>query len=117
MSCGQPFNAAGHSPQPILRSWEYKDIVIRFPKEGFTTINWYDAKKYNEVVRLADAIILAQIQQEGRHGWQAEGPTDFRTLDQLKLVQKRVKIVLALTANAERATYEQVTIRLKRAVA
>nr|MBA2393786.1 hypothetical protein [Ktedonobacteraceae bacterium] len=54
--------------------------------------------------------------QEGRQGWQAEGPTDFRTLDQLNLIQKRKRLILTFTADPERTTYEQVTIRLKRLV-
>ena len=63
--------------------WEYKDITIRFPRDGFTDINDSKLKQYNGVVQLADPIILAQLQQEGRNRWQAEGPTEFRTLDQL----------------------------------
>lgn len=116
MGCGQPFNARTQSSQATPRHWEYKDIIVRFPKDGFTDINDSKPRLYNEVVRLADPIILAQLQQEGRQGWQAEGPTDFRTLDQLNLVQKRKRVVLALTASAERTTYQQVTIRLKRLV-
>ena len=115
MSCGQPFNA-GVQPQTIPRHWEYKDLIVRFPRDGFTDINESRPKLYNAVVQLADPLILAHLQQEGQQGWQAEGPTEFRTLDQLKLVQKRKRIVLALTASAERFTYEQVTIRLKRLV-
>ncbi len=115
MGCGQPLKGGG-SPQATPRRWEYKDLIIRFPREGFTDIYELKPKFYNPVVQLADALILAQLQQEGRNGWQAEGPTDFRTLDQLKLVQKRSRIVLALTSGSERVTYEQVTIRLKRLV-
>lgn len=116
MGCGQSLKVGAQSSQTTARQWEYKDITVRFPKDGFTNINESKPKLYNEVVQLANPIILAQIQHEGRQGWQAEGPTDFRTLDQLKLVQKRTKVVLALTASAERTTYEQVTIRLRRLV-
>lgn len=116
MKCGQPFNTGGQLSKSKPMHWEYKDITIRFPRDGFTDINDSKLKQYNGVVQLADPIILAQLQQEGRNGWQAEGPTEFRTLDQLKLVQKRKRIVLALTASSERTTYEQVTIRLKRLV-
>ncbi len=114
MGCGQPLQAGEQALQAVPKHWEYKDITIRFPKEGFSSINAHNPRRYDEVVRLADPIILAHLQQEGRQGWQAEGPTDFRTLDRLKLVQKRSKIVLALTASSERFTYEQVTIRLRR---
>jgi zinc-ribbon domain len=116
MGCGQPLKAGVQSLQTRPAHWEYKDITIRFPREGFTDIYELKSRLYNEVVQRADSIILARLQQEGREGWQAEGPTDFRTLDQLKLVQKRKRIVLALTAGSERVTYEQVTIRLKRLV-
>ena len=114
MGCGQPLKAGSSSSATTSRHWEYKDIVIQFPKDRFSNIHYDNHRQYNEVVQLADSLILARLQQEGKQGWQADGPTDFRTLDQLKLVQKRMKVVLALTMNAERATYEQVTIRLKR---
>ena len=116
MGCGQPLNTGSQSFQARPAHWEYNDITILFPKEGFTDIYELKPRLYNEVVQRADSIILARLQQEGREGWQAEGPTDFRTLDQLNLVQKRKRIVLALTAGSERVTYQQVTIRLKRLV-
>ena len=116
MGCGQPLNAGAQSFQAKPAHWEYQDITIQFPREGFTNIYELKSRLYDEVVQRADSIILARLQQEGREGWQAEGLTDFRTLDQLKLVQKRKRIVLALTAGSERVTYEQVTIRLKRLV-
>lgn len=116
MGCGQSLKAGGHSPSAMRSQWEYKDVIIQFPRDKFRDINVDNHKQYQEVVRLADTMILARIQQEGKQGWQPEGSTDFRTLDQLDIIQKRKRVVLALTMNAERVTYEQVTIRLKRLV-
>jgi hypothetical protein len=118
MGCGQPLKVGVHPAQPIPRHWEYKDITVRFPGDRFTDINDSKPRLYDEVVQLANTIILAYLQQEGYYGWQAEGPTDFRTLDRLKSVQKRIRRVFAFTdsMSAERTTYEQVTIRLKRLV-
>ena len=106
--------ASGNLPRSLLGT--KPGLFVKSSREGFTDIYELKPRLYNEVVQRADSIILARLQQEGREGWQAEGPTDFRTLDQLKLVQKRKRIVLALTAGSERVTYEQVTIRLKRLV-
>ena len=116
MACGQPLKAGGQPPQATPRRWEYKDITIQFPKDKFSDINASKSRRYDEVAELANSIILAHLQQEGLAGWQAEGSTDFQTLDKLNLVQKRRRIVFALTASSERITYEQVTIRLKRLV-
>ncbi len=116
MGCGQPLKAGAQVAQAMPRHWEYKDIIIQFPREQFKDINVDNRKQYQEVVRVADAMILARLRQKGIQGRQPEGPTDFRTLDQLDIIQKRKRVVLALTMNAERVTYEQVTIRLKRLV-
>lgn len=116
MGCGQPFKTGGQPPQAIPRRWEYKDITVRFPKDGFTNIQSDVPKRYGEVARLADPIILVRLQQEGHDGWQPESPTDFQTLDQLGLVKKRERFSFALTATATRTTYEYATIRLKRLV-
>lgn len=116
MGCGQPFKAGGRPSQATSNRWEYKDITIPFPMGNFSNINVENRRQYQDAATLADSIILAQLQLEGSQGWQADGPTDFRTLDQLHLMQVRKKVVLALTANAERVTYEQVTLRLKRLV-
>jgi len=112
MGCGQPFKVGGQPPRPTPRQWEYKDIIIPFPRDRFSNIP-ITTRRYDEVSRLGDSIILAYLQQEGRLGWQAEEPTDFRTLDRLNLIQKRQAFV---TMFNERFTYEQVSIRLKRLV-
>ena len=114
MGCGQSLKPGAHSPQAIPRRWEYKDITVQFPKDGFTNIQSDVPKRYDKVVPLANQIILSRIQQEGHDGWQAEGPTDFRTLDNLGLVKKRERFSFALTLTATRTTYESATIRLKR---
>jgi len=114
MGCGQSLKLGAQSPQSIPTHWEYKDVTIRFPKDGFTDIQSDVPKRYGEVVRLGNSVILPRLQQEGHDGWQAESPTDFRTLDQLGLVKKRERFSFALTATATRTTYEYATIRLKR---
>jgi hypothetical protein len=114
MGCGQPLKPGAQSPQSIPIRWEYKDIEIQFPKDGFTNIQSDVPQRYDKVVPLANRIILARIQQEGQDGWQADGPTDFRTLDNLGLVKKRERFSFALTMTATRTTYESATVRLKR---
>ena len=116
MGCGQPLKAEKQPSQSTSRSWEYKDILVQFPKDGLSNINVDNRKQYQAAAQLADSIILTHLQQEGSHGWQADGPTDFRTLDQLHLMQTRKKVILTLTPNAERVTYEEVTLRLKRLI-
>ncbi len=114
MGCGQQLKPGAQTPQAIPRRWEYQDIEIKFPKDGFTDIQSDVPKRYDKVIPLANRIILARIQQEGEDGWQADGPTDFRTLDNLGLVKKRERFSFALTMTATRTTYESATIRLKR---
>ena len=114
MGCGQSLKPGAQSPQAITRRWEYKDIKIQFPRDGFTNIQSDVPKRYDKVVKLANQIILAHIQQEGNDGWQADGPTDFITLDNLGLVEKRERFSFALTLTATRTNYEYATIRLKR---
>jgi hypothetical protein len=117
MGCGKPFNAGAQSPQAISWRWEYKDIVIQFPRERFTNIRSDDPRRYDEVVQLADSIILASLQQEGHYGWQAEGPTDFRTLERLNFVQRQTREIFAFSRVAVTTTsYEYATIRLKRLI-
>jgi hypothetical protein len=113
MGCGQPFKPAGQPSQSMPKHWEYKDITVPFPKDRFSGIS-DNPRNYDEACRLGDSIILASLQQEGRLGWQAEGPTDFRTLDKLNLLQKRQ--LHSFNLLNDKYTYKQVTIRLKRLV-
>ena len=113
MGCGQPFKPGEQLSQSIPKHWEYKDITIPFPRDRFRAIP-IGTRKYDEACQLGDSIILTHLQQEGRLGWQAEGPTDFRTLDKLDLLQKRYHEMTNLFNH--KYTYEQVTIRLKRFV-
>jgi zinc ribbon protein len=111
--CGKPQGGANTSGSPLQR-WEYKDLVIEFPKQEFSRIGT-DDKHYYAVVERGNAFILAALQTESRDGWQADGTTDFKTLHRNGRIKTHDTFSL-LDSSMSKTTYERVTIRLKRLV-
>jgi hypothetical protein len=72
-----------------------------------------DKKHWNEVVRHVEQSVLALLNREGQHGWQADEPTDWSSLyDRNRVVHHFRSGVFG----GDSTTFESVRLRLKRLV-
>jgi hypothetical protein len=69
-------NQAQQTAQPQLR-WEHRDVTIPVNIQGKAPSHYDVARELGERV---NPIILATVHQLAGEGWQAEGPTEFRSL-------------------------------------
>jgi hypothetical protein len=70
-ACGEPLRGG---PRRGAERWEYDDLVVRIDAPP-------DSPRF---VGLVDARVLEALQTVGEDGWEAAGPTDWPTLEELQ---------------------------------
>jgi hypothetical protein len=70
-NCGYELRNRPAEPARQPFNWEYKDIKIPLNVEV----------KFRPDIEKAQGIVLGRLQEEGKHGWQAEGPTNLEDLE------------------------------------
>jgi hypothetical protein len=114
--CG--FSMSGTTSSPPVNSgpkgrWEYKDLRIDFPSNGFSNVK-ADQRGFDAVCERGDKLILTALSKEGEQGWQPEGATDFRTLAMRKKITSQDKT--SYFSNVAKYTFLYTIIRLRRLV-
>ncbi len=108
--CGTPQLAApapapAATPQPQSQmTWEYQELVVPLDITTATAQGW--GKHIELATAQAEHLLVAQIKQAARHGWQTEDQPELRSL----LLSGRVVFRRGLF----RVRWKSATIRLSR---
>jgi hypothetical protein len=104
--CGTPAVEGMAARSPTNVHWEYRDLVI--PLNLRT--NASDAEQA-ELRAKVDRIVLTQLQQVAKEGWEPEGRTDYGTLLETGQLRWRSTSFFRYVW-----VYDSVTLRLRRRV-
>ncbi len=116
--------------RPLSTSWEYRDLEIplniefNLPILQNQNFNW---AQLTDSERQCERIVVEHLELAGKEGWQADEPTDFKSLYRSKRITWQQKTaasnaasaalfgLLALPFAKSKGVYESVSIRMKRA--
>lgn len=127
-NCGTPIAENKTTTGTHGISWEYKDLEIplsiefNLPVLQDQNFAW---SQLTETERECERVILKHLQFAGKDGWQADEPTDFKTLFRGKRIIWHQTNRAGSTASAvlfgafamlgkSKGVYDSVTIRMKR---
>lgn len=88
-NCGTPVAAGGKRTSGVSVIWEYKDLQIPLNVEFSIPVlqdQNFSWSALTESQHQCERIILQQLQLAGKDSWQADEPTDFKTLFKSKRI-------------------------------